>query len=45
MLFSYRDHGTPVVIGHDVSGPVPFPDKDIRMIRLVDLNTTNIDMH
>jgi precorrin-2 C20-methyltransferase/precorrin-3B C17-methyltransferase len=40
LLLRYRDPGTPVVIGRDVSGP----DEDVRVVRLSDLDPTGIDM-
>jgi precorrin-2 C20-methyltransferase / precorrin-3B C17-methyltransferase len=40
LLLEYRDPGTPVVIGRDVSGP----DEDVRVVRLADLDPSTIDM-
>ena len=40
LLLEYRDAGTPVVIGRDVSGP----DESVTVLRLVDLDPVQVDM-
>jgi precorrin-2 C20-methyltransferase/precorrin-3B C17-methyltransferase len=40
VLLTHREPGTPVVIGRNVSGP----DEDVRVVRLADLNPTDVDM-
>ena len=40
VLLDYRDPGTPVVIGRDVSGP----DEEVRVVRLADLHPSSVDM-
>jgi precorrin-2 C20-methyltransferase / precorrin-3B C17-methyltransferase len=40
LLLEHRDPGTPVVIGRDVSGP----HEDVRVVRLVDLDPSTVDM-
>ncbi len=35
---------TPVVIGRNVSGPLPGPDEEVRVVRLADLNPADVDM-
>ena len=40
LLLDYRDPGTPVVIGRDVSGP----REDVRVVRLADLDPSAVDM-
>lgn len=40
ILLAYRDPGTPVVIGRDVSGP----EETVRVVRLADLDPADIDM-
>ena len=40
LLLEHRDAGTPVVIGRDVSGPA----ESVRVVRLADLDPTEVDM-
>lgn len=40
ILLAYRDPGTPVVIGRDISGP----EETVRVVRLADLDPADIDM-
>ena len=40
VLLAHREPGTPVVIGRNVAGP----DEDVRVVRLADLNPTDVDM-
>ena len=40
LLLEYRDPGTPVVIGRDVSGP----DETVTVVRLADLDQADVDM-
>jgi precorrin-2 C20-methyltransferase / precorrin-3B C17-methyltransferase len=40
LLLEHRDPGTPVVIGHAVSGP----DEEVTVVRLADLDPTMVDM-
>ncbi len=40
ILLAHRDPGTPVVIGHNVSGP----DEDVRVVQLADLDPAEVDM-
>ena len=40
LLLEYRDDGTPVVIGRDVSGP----EESVRVVRLADLDPADVDM-
>jgi precorrin-2 C20-methyltransferase / precorrin-3B C17-methyltransferase len=40
LLLAHRDPGTPVVIGHDVSGP----HEEVKVVRLADLNPAEVDM-
>jgi precorrin-2 C20-methyltransferase/precorrin-3B C17-methyltransferase len=40
LLLAYRDPGTPVVVGRDVSGP----REEVRVVALVDLDPADVDM-
>lgn len=40
LLLEHRDAGTPVVIGRDVSGP----QESVRVVRLADLDASEVDM-
>lgn len=40
VLLDHREPGTPVVIGRNVSGP----DEQVRVVRLADLDPTDVDM-
>jgi precorrin-2 C20-methyltransferase/precorrin-3B C17-methyltransferase len=40
VLLKHREPGTPVVIGRNVSGP----DEDVRVVRLADLDASEVDM-
>jgi precorrin-2 C20-methyltransferase/precorrin-3B C17-methyltransferase len=44
LLLAHRDPGTPVVIGRNVSGPVPGPGERVTVVRLADLNPVDVDM-
>ncbi|KLO26677.1 precorrin-2 C(20)-methyltransferase [Mycobacterium haemophilum] len=44
VLLAHREPGTPVVIGRNVSGPVPGMGEDVRVVRLADLHPADIDM-
>ena len=40
LLLAYRDPGTPVVVGRDVSGP----REEVKVVALVDLDPADVDM-
>ena len=45
ILLAHREPGTPVVVGRSVSGPVPGPPEEVRVVRLADLDPADVDMH
>ncbi|MHC9294815.1 precorrin-2 C(20)-methyltransferase [Mycobacterium sp. LTG2003] len=44
MLLTYRDPSTPVIIGRSVSGARPGPGESVRVVRLAELDPTEVDM-
>ncbi|MEI7715803.1 MAG: precorrin-2 C(20)-methyltransferase [Mycobacterium sp.] len=44
ILLAHREPGTPVVVGRSVSGPVPGPAEEVRVVRLADLDPADVDM-
>jgi precorrin-2 C20-methyltransferase/precorrin-3B C17-methyltransferase len=40
VLLKYRDPSTPVVVGRDVDGP----EESVRVVRLADLDASEVDM-
>ncbi|MGV0744719.1 precorrin-2 C(20)-methyltransferase [Mycolicibacterium sp. XJ870] len=44
LLLQHRDPSTPVIIGRSVSGAEPGPGESVRVVRLADLDPTDVDM-
>ncbi|MBU9765449.1 precorrin-2 C(20)-methyltransferase [Mycobacterium sp. TNTM28] len=44
LLLDYRDPSTPVVVGRAVSGAQPGPGEKVGVVRLADLDPTQVDM-